>query len=77
MLIFYFTTVIDIGFENVSYSFDESINVACLTISKFSNPPILTDNIEIRFLTVDGTAEGKYLRYLPSIVYFCVRRRMI
>ena len=76
MLIFYFTTVIDIGFENISYSFDESVNVfACLTICKFSNPPILTDSIEIRFLTMDGTAEGKYLRYVPSIVY--VRRGMI
>ena len=58
---FYFATVIDIGFEKERYNYTESINAsACLTVRKFNNPPTLTSDINIRFLTMDGTAEGQF-----------------
>ena len=51
-------SVINIGFDPVSYTYNEDVGVATLTIRKFTNPAALMDNITVVFSTMDDSAVG-------------------
>ena len=51
-------TEIRIGFDPITYSFEENVGTATLTIRKFLAPGIDTMNRTVVFSTEDGSAMG-------------------